>query len=1115
MSIIINEVDNSSPTTVETFAGIPAAVIGTAKTGPAFVPQLVNSEGSFNETFGDVDSTHWGSVAVRAWYNEAQANAGLVYLRVLGAGDGKKRTTNNRVNRAGFVVGSNNVRNENEKNVYSSVTVGALAANPYANETFATRGTGAAGRTYFLSTIMSQSEGSTYLTDAGLSGTRAPILRAVILVASGVQLQVSGWRPGDSGENPLSGSAHAMGGISGSAGNEDAGNWIGAYGKSDQSVKLILNGLKDSTSRVINFGLNPDVDGYLGGVNTDPEKLDETGHYLYAHYPVPSNLAAPSELSEIHSFTQKDLDQNNQPIGTAKRYYHNVLLTTGSSNRNQYGASGYVPNYEGWEDRFSTPFTPWVMSQPIGGTEVKLFRLHALDDGQGTEDQYFAQISNIVYPANSDEYAKFRLTVRRYGNQETGTTVTQPIPEDNSVLFDQDNLTLDPNDSNYIARVIGDYHRYYNFDVNTDEQKLVLAGMYENKNKYFRVEVAADVSNGKTAKDLVPFGYQGMHHLVTSGSSEMLAALEDGTNDTWSNATAGETPVAILKAGFGALGQGMIVPPVPMRFKTKNTKTSEVLFPWGVRFDKPAAGFLYTDANDTTAKSLTGNTQGSTADQKVNNSSNLWAPGANLDLIRQLNKFYPSYSSSPMWVGDNAGVANTANGAVLDSDAFNNNKFSLSKVLVATETVNSVEIPDVARWHQAYYVRDGVDPSTTGFRFLKAADLKSTNNTQAYTKFILPFQGGFDGLNIFDKNKSKMNHWAAHFEQENSPTQGGLLGPTVASYRKAIDIIAEKTDVDINALAIPGQRSSFITEYASNKMEERFDAIYLMDVELCDSFGAGAGNILFEGNPGSVLDPEGTRFVDTTKTIERFAGRGLNSSFSAAYFPNVSFNFRTNARTGGRIGTIDIGIGQSIASYDDAPASIAALAAFARTDRREGAWGTPAGYDNGKPDALTNAALRLTSKDAKDLAVNAINPIVIFNDNVNPQQLTQTDLSVAGTGIINGQRTLLNKDSALSRLDVRKLMVYIRRQTRNIAYKYIFEPNQSSVLSRFSQEVEILLESLVTAGAVAQYRVVIDETTTSQADIENNTVRGKVFVQPYRSVEIIAIDININNSDQA
>tara|TARA_R110001599_G_scaffold100531_4_gene257695 strand:- start:226 stop:3042 length:2817 start_codon:yes stop_codon:yes gene_type:complete len=938
---------------------------------------------------------------------------------------------------------------------------------------------------------MSESAGSTYLSDAGLTGTHDPILRAVILVASGVQLQVSGWRPGDSAANTISGSAYAVNNVSGALGNEDAGNWIGAYNSNSQSVKLILNGLKTSQSRVIDFGLNPNEGGYLGTINTEASEFEQTGHYLYAHYPVAYNLAEPATTTDvIHSF--------NQVIDSVSiQHHHNVLLTTGSVARNTYGASGYKPNYEGWEDRFSTPFTPWVISQAVGGTETKLFRLHALDDGQGTEDQYFAEISNIVYPNQDDEYSTFDLTVRRYGDNETGSTTTKASPEENSVLASYSNLTLDPSDTQYIARVIGDYHRYYNFDVNTNEQKLVLAGMYDNQNKYFRIEMAADVANGKTAKTLVPFGYQGMHHLVTSGSSEMLSDIQAGQNwyEPLLYGEAGHTDgYPILSGGFAGIGQGMITPPVPFRTKNRNT-ANETVYPWGVRFDKPTAGFLYTDETDSTAKSLTGNTQGTTADQLVDNSTDLWAPGHNLDLVRQLNKFYPSYSTSPMWVGDNAGKANSTNGAVLDSDEFNKNKFTLGRVYIAE---NASSNPDKARWHQAHYIRTGVNPSTSGFRFLKATDLKSTADTQGYTKFVLPFQGGFDGLNIFDKNKSKMNHWAAHFEQENSATQGGLLGPTVASYRKAIDIIAEKTDVDINVLAIPGQRSSFITEYASNKMEERFDAIFVMDIELTDAYGSAVGNIMFDGFPGVVLDS--SRNVDTENTIARFSGRGLKTSFSAAYYPNVSLDFST--------------INTSI-TYDNAPASIAALAAFARTDRREGAWGTPAGYDNGRPAALIDTGMRLTASDAKDLAVNAINPIVIFNDNINPQQATQTDLGVVGTGIINGQRTLLNTNSALSRLDVRKLMVYIRRQTRNIAYKYIFEPNQSSVLSRFSQEVENLLATLVTAGAVKQYRVVIDETTTSQADIENNTVRGKVFVQPYRSVEIIAIDINVNNSDQA
>ena len=1265
-NVIIGETDNSAPTVVETFAGIPAAIIGTSKTGPAFVPTLVNSELSFTETFGDVSSDHWGSVAVRSWYSEAQANAGLVYLRVLGVGDGKKRTTNNRVANAGFVVGSNNVRNEDEKvnttlsdAERAAINVGALEKNPFANETdeltagvgatatilvvsatpgdyesggqtaftlqsadgtsrtyqfavggakstgdvvtgttirvqvqsLSTQGAIAAqivaaindsdahgtkftcalttttetndtitvtqatvgvagnttiaaitngdaselkindgiiestftggidrvqaqaapGRTYFLSTIMSESAGSTYLTDAGLTGTHDPILRAVILVASGVQLQVSGWRPGDSGANAISGSHVAVDNVSGAFGHEDEGNWIGAYNKSTTSVKLILNGLKDSTARVIDFNLDPDVSSYLGGINTEIKEFENEGHYLYAHYPVPSTLAVPAQTDKvIHKFSQKQLNNDQLPVGDAQEHFHNVLLTTGSSSRNQYGASGYKPNYEGWEDRFSTPFTPWVISQPVGGTETKLFRLHALDDGQGTEDQYFAEICNIIYPSEDDEYAVFDLKVRRYGDASTGSTVTKPLIEENTVLKSYTNLTLDPNDSQYIARVIGDNHRYYNFDVNTDEQKLVIAGMYENTNKYFRVEVTSDVSNGKIAKTLVPFGFQGMHHLVTSGSSEMLSDIQAGENWYEPNlyGEAGHTDgYPILSGGFAGIGQGILLPPVPFRFKTKNTDADETLYPWGIRFDRPTTGILFTDAGNSTKETFD-----RTEDLIVNNSTDMWANGSDLDLIRQLNKFYPSYSTSPMWVGDNAGVANTANGAVLDSNEFNKNKFSLGRVYVAEDSSSH---PDATRWHQAYYIRNGSDPSTSGFRFLKPTDLKAARLTQNYTRFVLPFQGGFDGLNIFNKNNYAMNHWSAHFEQQNSATQGGLLGSTVAAHRKAIDIIAEKTDVDINALAIPGQRSTFITDHAANKMEERFDAIYIMDVELTDQYGSGVANIMFDGFPGQKIDD--TRSVNTSNVIERFASRGLKNSFSAAYYPNVNLDFKTNSAVAAseNIFNQDIGIGISTSTYEQAPASIAAIGAFARTERLEGAWGVPAGYTNGRPASIENTALQITGADSKELAVNAINPIVVFNDNVQPQLATATDLNVMGTGFIVGQRTLLNTSSALSRLDVRKLMVYIRRKTRDIAYKYIFEPNQPSVLSQFSSDVENLLTTLVTAGAVAQYRVVIDETTTSQADIENNTVRGKVFVQPYRSVEIIAIDININNSDQA
>lgn len=1227
--IDIKEVDKSQPTDQTFFSGTPAAVIGTANSGPAFVPTLLNSEAMFVDTFGDVDSEHWGSVAVRQWYSEAKENAGLIYTRVLGVGNGKKRSTNNVVTNAGYAVGEQQVQTQEAYeaakayNAHGSVSVGSKGANPFANEvavtnsgrqatnviadpsspdthnltiivavggstvltittddgtaytatptlsgvthtlgisgslsatqiyaalahllnqldnvsaaanggtsvtitadtaalsTFDIAVTGtyiagghasstataglakvqtlaSEGRTYFVSTVMSDSAGSTYLKDAGLSATVQPVLRAVLLIASGVELTLSGWHQHDTGEKALTGSAYAYGKTSTQALN--AGSPVGAMKNplSTQEVKFVFNGMKENTGenkRVITVGFNPANPGYLGGLNTDPDMFEQKGHYLYAHYPVPTEFATPSTASgSIHQFTQQKVivDSANvaTKIGDAETYYHNVLLTTGSSDRNSYSGTGYAPNYEGWNDRFSTPFTPWVISQAVGGSEKKLFRMHSLDDGEGAADQYFAEVYDIEYPSNSDEYSSFSIRMRKYGKKESAgivaTDKTQAIPSENSVIAGWQKVNLDPNSDRYIAKIIGDYRSYYNFDGDEDEQKLVVSGLYPNTNKHFRVQVTDDVANSRIQKDLVPFGFQGMHHLVTSGSTQ-LKALPLHVN------SGGNQADRIYAEDKHFTPKGMVTPPVPLRVQNRNSR-GDIIYPWGVRFDKPAAGTLYTTKDTSSATtgviSLTGN--GAAGSQFVKNSNNLW--GTNHDLIRQLNKFYPSYAGSKnAWVGDNAGVANDASGAVLDSDEFLKNKFTLGRVYIATKTVNSTAVPDNERWHNARYIRNGVDPSTSGFRFLSAADLKAENGAQKYTSFVLPMQGGFDGLNIFNKNHRSMNHWAAHYEQVNSATQGGLNGATVASYRKAIDILSEKTDVDINVLAVPGQRSTYVTDHASSKMEERFDAIYLMDIEICDQQGSGNSNIYFGDKS---LDEQN---VDTFFTIERFASRGVDSSFAAAYYPLVNLRFST---TNGGVG------------YTNAPASIAALGVFALTDRREGAWGTPAGYDNGRPKSIENVNPQIVADDVKDCYLNRINPVLVYNDSISPQLLSPEDVEVQGTGIISGQKTLLKANSALNRLDVRRLMVYVRRQTRDLAYKYIFEPNKPSVLANFSKDVSAMLESLRAAGAVDMFKVVINETTTSQTDIENNTVRGKVFVKPYRSAEIISIDINIQN----
>ena len=130
----------------------------------------------------------------------------------------------------------------------------------------------------------------------------------------------------------------------------------------------------------------------------------------------------------------------------------------------------------------------------------------------------------------------------------------------------------------------------------------------------------------------------------------------------------------------------------------------------------------------------------------------------------------------------------------------------------------------------------------------------------------------------------------------------------------------------------------------------------------------------------------------------------------------------------------------------------------------------------------------------------------LYQADINP---IQTDV---GTGItIQGQKTLLKSLSALDRVNVRRLLINIRRAVRNISNSLIFEPNRKETLDKFRARVNPVLEAIKSQGGVSRYKVIIDNTTTTQADIENNTIRGKIYIQPVRVAEFIALDFNITN----
>ena len=144
---------------------------------------------------------------------------------------------------------------------------------------------------------------------------------------------------------------------------------------------------------------------------------------------------------------------------------------------------------------------------------------------------------------------------------------------------------------------------------------------------------------------------------------------------------------------------------------------------------------------------------------------------------------------------------------------------------------------------------------------------------------------------------------------------------------------------------------------------------------------------------------------------------------------------------------------------------------------------------------MTN--VRLNRANLDDLYDADINPITAF----------------PGTGItVWGQKTLLQSQSALDRINVRRLLIDVRRKVRNVANSLLFEPNRSETLEKFSSLVNPILQRVQEQSGVDRYKVVIDTTTTTQADIENNTIRGKIFLQPTRTVEFVSLDFVVTNA---
>ena len=140
----------------------------------------------------------------------------------------------------------------------------------------------------------------------------------------------------------------------------------------------------------------------------------------------------------------------------------------------------------------------------------------------------------------------------------------------------------------------------------------------------------------------------------------------------------------------------------------------------------------------------------------------------------------------------------------------------------------------------------------------------------------------------------------------------------------------------------------------------------------------------------------------------------------------------------------------------------------------------------------------LTKKNRDDLYENNINPIARF--------------PAVGEIVIFGQKTLQQTPSALDRINVRRLMIYLKKKIGRIADTILFDQNINNTWNRFKSQADAVLGDVRSRFGITEYKLVLDETTTTADLVDRNIMYAKVFVKPARAIEFIVIDFVITKS---
>ena len=320
-------------------------------------------------------------------------------------------------------------------------------------------------------------------------------------------------------------------------------------------------------------------------------------------------------------------------------------------------------------------------------------------------------------------------------------------------------------------------------------------------------------------------------------------------------------------------------------------------------------------------------------------------------------------------------------------------------------------------------------------------------------KFVFGFQGGFDGQSPsipieLGGNISPGNTQGLDCTKS---TSAGSIG-----YNQAITALSNSDEFDINLIVVPGiihQHHPYVTNLIVDMCEQRGDCFFVMDLYSDD------------GNPSAGQIDQVVSFASEYDT-----------NYAAAYYPWVKI-LDVNSNT---IVTV--------------PPSVVIPSVYAANDRVAAEWYAPAGLNRGGIAIATQVTDRTTHAERDTLYEGKVNPIATF----------------PGSGVVVwGQKTLQNNDSALNRIQVRRLLINIKKFFASTSKFLLFEQNVATTRNKFLSIVNPYLESVQQRNGLYAFFVKMDDKNNTPDVIDANILYGQIYLKPTKTAEFIVLDFNI------